>query len=120
LLALRDAGLAKSAAHITGGGFHENIPRALPAGLGADVIRSWDPPPIFSLVASSAGVQLDQLYSVLNMGVGMVVAVASQEAARAIEIAREHGADPVLVGVVKDEPGIRLATTAAAVPDGSG
>ena len=56
LLALRDAGLAKSAANITGGGFHENIPRALPSGLGADVIPSWRPPPIFSLVASATGV----------------------------------------------------------------
>ena len=57
LLALRDAGLARSAAHITGGGFHENIPRALPAGLGAEIrSAAWQPQPIFRLVADAAGV----------------------------------------------------------------
>jgi phosphoribosylformylglycinamidine cyclo-ligase len=108
LLALRDAGLAKSAAHITGGGFAENIPRAMPAGLGADIIPSWEPPPIFRMVASAADLSYRELSSVLNMGVGMVVVVAPEHASRALEIAKEQGTDAVLVGVVTDEPGVRF------------
>jgi phosphoribosylformylglycinamidine cyclo-ligase len=110
LLALRDAGLAKSAAHITGGGFHENIPRALPSALGADVIPSWRPPPIFSLVASATGVGLVELSSVLNMGVGMMVVVAPQDAPQALEVAKQAGAEVVLAGMVTDVPGIRIRT----------
>jgi phosphoribosylformylglycinamidine cyclo-ligase len=108
LLALRDAGLAKSAAHITGGGFPENIPRAMPDGLGADIIPSWEPDPIFRLVASAAGLGYRELASVLNMGVGMVVVVSPEHAPRALEIAKEQGTDAVLVGVVTDEPGVRF------------
>jgi phosphoribosylformylglycinamidine cyclo-ligase len=108
LLALRDAGLAKSAAHITGGGFPENIPRAMPEDLGADIIPSWEPAPIFRLVASAADLSYRALSSVLNMGVGMVVVVSPEHASRALEIAKEHGTDAVLVGVVTDEPGVRF------------
>jgi phosphoribosylformylglycinamidine cyclo-ligase len=108
LLALRDAGLVKSAAHITGGGFRENVPRALPHHLGADITPSWDPPPIFSLVASSAGVPVAQLASVLNVGVGMVVVVAPEDASRAVDVSKTHGADAVWAGIVTDEPGVRL------------
>jgi phosphoribosylformylglycinamidine cyclo-ligase len=108
LLALRDESVAKSAAHITGGGFHENLPRALPPGLGADILPSWQPQPIFSLVASAAGVAVEQLYSVLNMGVGMMVVVAPEDASRAVEVAKQHGVDAVLAGMVTDVPGIRI------------
>ena len=108
LLALRDAGLVKSAAHITGGGFEENVPRALPDHLGADITPSWDPPPIFSMVASAAGVPVRQLASVLNVGVGMVVVVAPEDAARAVEVSKQHGAEAVWAGIVTDEPGVRF------------
>jgi len=108
LLALRDAGLAKSAAHITGGGFYENVPRAIPADLGAAILPSWEPQPIFDLVAAAAGVARDGLYGVLNMGVGMVVVVSAADAPRAVELANQHGADAVLVGTVTDEPGIHF------------
>jgi phosphoribosylformylglycinamidine cyclo-ligase len=109
LLALGDAGLAKSAAHITGGGFHENIPRALPAGMGAAMLRSWTPPPIFDLIASAAGIDRDELFGVLNMGIGMVVVVPAADAPRAVDIARQHGANAVPIGSVTAEPGLHLA-----------
>ena len=108
LLALRDAGLAKSAAHITGGGFHENVPRALPAGLGAAILRSWTPPPIFDLVASGADLDRDELFGVLNMGIGMAVVVPAAEASRAVEIANQRGANAVIIGTVTDEPGVHI------------
>jgi phosphoribosylformylglycinamidine cyclo-ligase len=109
LLALRDAGLARSAAHITGGGFHENVPRALPAGLGGAILRSWTPPPIFDLVASGAGIDRDELFGVLNMGIGMAVVVPAADAPRAVEIANQHGANAVIIGRVTEEPGIHIS-----------
>jgi phosphoribosylformylglycinamidine cyclo-ligase len=107
LLMLRDAGLAKSAAHITGGGFHENLPRALPAGLGAEIrSAAWQPQPIFRLVAEASGVPFDQLFSVLNMGIGMVVVVPAELADKAIEIAGAAGTEAALIGHVSKEPGL--------------
>jgi phosphoribosylformylglycinamidine cyclo-ligase len=109
LLALRDAGLAKSAAHVTGGGFHENVPRALPDGLGAEIDRAaWTPPPIFGMVAAAAETSEEELFGVLNMGIGMVVVVAGGDAMRAVELAGRHGVAAVELGAVVEGPGVRL------------
>ncbi len=109
LLALRDAGLARSAAHITGGGFHENLPRMLPPGLGAEVDTSaWTPPPIFGMVGEAAGLEPRGLFGVLNMGIGMVVAVPAAEAGRAVEVAGAAGAEALVVGRVARGEGVRL------------
>jgi phosphoribosylformylglycinamidine cyclo-ligase len=68
--------LLHAAAHITGGGFHENIPRALPPGMGAEIRRgAWPEPSIFSLVQASSGASDDDMFSTFNMGVGMVLVV---------------------------------------------
>ena len=68
--------LLHAAAHITGGGFHENIPRALPPGMGAEIHRgAWPEPPIFSLVQAASGAADDDMFSTFNMGVGMVLVV---------------------------------------------
>ncbi|MCW5558309.1 MAG: phosphoribosylformylglycinamidine cyclo-ligase [Verrucomicrobiae bacterium] len=79
----------RALAHITGGGFVDNIPRTLPSGCDV-VIRkgSWELPPIFELIATRGGVAEDELYQVFNMGIGMTVTVAPESAAavlRAIE-----------------------------------
>jgi phosphoribosylformylglycinamidine cyclo-ligase len=80
LLALRRAGLIHAAAHVTGGGFHENVPRALPAGLGARIERgSWREHPVFALIAEASGATDDDLFSTFNMGVGMVLVVGSDQ-----------------------------------------
>ena len=64
----------KVAAHITGGGLVDNVPRALPAGLAAEFDRSaWRVPPIFDLVARRGGVDGDEMLSTFNMGLGMVL-----------------------------------------------
>ena len=107
LLALADAGLARSAAHITGGGMLENLPRALPPGLGAVIVgESWTPPPIFGIVASAAGLGLDELFGVLNMGIGMVVVVPAGQQDRALQVGRAAGVDAVVIGWVNQEPGV--------------
>ncbi len=66
-----------SVAHITGGGFIENIPRALSDGIGAELLRSsWEPPPLFDFIRNSGGISEEEMYTVFNMGVGMVIAVS--------------------------------------------
>ena len=76
VLSMARDGLLHAAAHITGGGFHENLPRALPSGMGAEVDRgAWPEPPIFSLVQTASGASDDDMFSTFNMGVGMVLVV---------------------------------------------
>jgi phosphoribosylformylglycinamidine cyclo-ligase len=76
VLALRRDGLVHASAHITGGGFAENVPRALPDGLGATIRRgSWPEPPIFDLIRREAGLTDDELFGTFNMGIGMVLVV---------------------------------------------
>lgn len=71
----------KGLAHLTGGGFIENIPRILPAGLGCMVRRAaWPVPPLFRLIERVGQVDHDEMYRVFNMGIGMVVVVAPEEA----------------------------------------
>ena len=61
-------------AHITGGGFYDNVPRVVPDGLMVDIDpTAWNPPPIFDLIAAKGGVAPVEMYRVFNMGVGMVV-----------------------------------------------
>ena len=74
--------LPKGLAHITGGGFIDNIPRILPEGCGAVVRKaSWEVPPLFQLIRKLGGIDLDEMYRVFNMGVGMVAIVAPEKLA---------------------------------------
>ncbi|TET54304.1 MAG: phosphoribosylamine--glycine ligase [Anaerolineales bacterium] len=76
----------KAMAHITGGGFEDNIPRVLPDGIGACLDRSaWEVPAIFRLIQSRGQVDEMEMYHVFNMGVGMVVLVAKEDVERALE-----------------------------------
>ncbi len=109
LLALAQAGLARSAAHVTGGGLLENIPRALPPGLGADLDASaWTPQPIFGSVARAAGLDPLELLGVLNMGIGMAVVVPAGLQERAVDAVRAVGTDASIIGLIVEEPGVRL------------
>jgi phosphoribosylformylglycinamidine cyclo-ligase len=81
VLRLARKGLLHAAAHITGGGFIENVPRALPPGLGARIVLgSWPVPPVFDLVADAADVSRDDMFGTFNMGIGMVLVVAPDAA----------------------------------------
>jgi phosphoribosylformylglycinamidine cyclo-ligase len=69
------------AAHITGGGLEENVPRVLPDGVGARFdIGAWSVPPVFELIARDQDVDPAELYRVFNMGIGLAIVVAAQEA----------------------------------------
>jgi phosphoribosylformylglycinamidine cyclo-ligase len=112
VLELAQAGLAHAAAHITGGGWTENVPRALGPGLGARIDRqAWTPQPIFSVIAQAAGIDPGDLFGVLNMGIGMVVAVARDAADQALDVCRAAGVQATVVGEVTKEPGIRFGAS---------
>jgi phosphoribosylformylglycinamidine cyclo-ligase len=101
----------KGLAHITGGGFFDNIPRMLPKGLGAEIeLGTWPIPPIFRLF-ESAGVQTDELYHVLNMGVGMVAALSKADAEKAIRLEKAW-----IVGRVARGAGVRLVPKRSPLP----
>lgn len=109
LLPLCRGGKLKGLCHITGGGFVENIPRMLPAGLGAVVqLDSWSPQPIFSLLERLGQVPKSEMYNIFNMGIGMVLAVSPKE----VESVQEHFSklgEPIYqIGVVQAGEGIQL------------
>ena len=69
--------------HITGGGFYENIPRALPEGMGAEVnAAAWEMPAVFRLIQEWGNVDWAEMYRTFNMGIGMVLIASEEEAAR--------------------------------------
>ena len=89
-----DRGFVKGLAHITGGGITENLPRTLPAGCAAEIdLHSWSVPPIFRLLQERGAITRDEMFRAFNMGVGLVIACASHDAQRVINMAKMAG-DP--------------------------
>jgi phosphoribosylformylglycinamidine cyclo-ligase len=90
------------AAHITGGGFYENIPRCLPGGLCARIKKTdVRTPAIFDLVAEKGGITEHDMFNTFNMGVGMVVVVGASDASDALELLRSDGEDAYILGEVR-------------------
>jgi phosphoribosylformylglycinamidine cyclo-ligase len=88
-------------AHITGGGFIDNIPRVLP--LGCNVLihkRSWDLPPIFEMIRARGGVTERELYQVFNMGIGMTAIVDESQSESVLRFIRRHGHPAWRIGEV--------------------
>lgn len=104
------SGAVRALAHITGGGFVDNIPRVLPRNCGA-VIRTgtWDTLPIFQLLAAKGGVDEAELYQVFNMGIGMVAIVAAEQAEAVLRAIRKSGHHAWLIGeIVKGDGQVRM------------
>jgi phosphoribosylformylglycinamidine cyclo-ligase len=81
--------LIKGLAHITGGGLIDNLPRILPSNCDAVIAaKSWKVPSIFQILQRNGNVDLREMYQVFNMGIGMVVVVAEQNAQRATSLLR--------------------------------
>lgn len=92
VLELARDGLVHAAAHVTGGGVPENLPRALPEGLGAEVREgSWPVPPIFELVREAAGASEEDMRGTFNLGLGMVLVVPAERAAEVLGRAEAAG-----------------------------
>jgi phosphoribosylformylglycinamidine cyclo-ligase len=89
---LIDDGLIKSAAHITGGGIPDNLPRALPASVGAEIdLGSWRELPVFRLIRSAGHVPENDMRRTFNLGVGMILVVGAQHATTVLERLAPHG-----------------------------
>ena len=110
VLKLMDQLPVHGVAHITGGGFHENIPRCLPEGMRAVVDRSsLRVPPIFDLLAKQGGIPENEMFSTFNMGVGMVLVVGREDADRALKLLHQAGEAAWLLGEVQQgEPGVQF------------
>ena len=100
----------KGVSHITGGGFYENIPRSIPQGLGAVIDKSAVKVlPVFELIAREGNIPERDMFNTFNMGVGMSVIVAEQEADKALEILRAQGEDAYVIGhVAESEDRVRI------------
>ena len=101
----------RAISHITGGGFYENIPRALPEGLCARIRRSdVRVLPIFDIIQREGNIPERDMFNTYNMGVGMTITVAREDAGRALEILRASGEEGayVLGEIVRGEKGVEL------------
>ena len=84
---MREGVRVKGLAHITGGGFYDNIPRILPAGVGVVVRRgTWTVPPVFGMIQRLGSVPEEEMFRVFNMGIGMVAVVSGGELNRALAL----------------------------------
>jgi phosphoribosylformylglycinamidine cyclo-ligase len=100
----------RALAHLTGGGFYDNIPRVLPKGCGVEVRRgSWPVLPIFRKIVNEGGVPERDAYRTLNMGIGLVVIVRAADAAKASGLLRKGGSAVYEIGrVVKGKSEVEL------------
>ena len=103
MLALLEQVRVKGISHITGGGFYENIPRSIPEGLCAVIDRAAVRVlPIFDLIARAGGISERDMFNTFNMGVGMSVVVAAEEAETALSVLRQNGEDAYIIGRIEE------------------
>ncbi len=101
VLALMEKVTVKGISHITGGGFYENIPRSIPAGLGAKIKkRDVRVLPIFELLAKRGNISERDMFNTFNMGVGMSIVVAPEDLETSLETLRACGEDPYVIGEI--------------------
>jgi phosphoribosylformylglycinamidine cyclo-ligase len=110
MLNLFDNVTVKAVSHITGGGFYENIPRSIPDGYSAKIEKSAVRVlPIFNLIEKTGKIDNRDMFNTFNMGVGMSVTVAKEDADKAIEILKASGEDAYILGeIVKSDEGVIL------------
>ncbi|MEG0751468.1 MAG: phosphoribosylformylglycinamidine cyclo-ligase [Oscillospiraceae bacterium] len=110
VLALLESVRASALAHITGGGFYENIPRALPDGLCARIERAAvKTPPVFEIISRAGDIPERDMFGTFNMGVGMMAVVHPDDADRAVAILKENGEDAYVIGkIASGERGVEI------------
>jgi phosphoribosylformylglycinamidine cyclo-ligase len=88
-------------AHLTGGGFYDNIPRVLPAGTAVEIYQnSWPVLPIFSMIQKLGSISFEEMHHVFNMGIGLVLVVKENQAEAVKSALSESGQDSYLIGRV--------------------
>ena len=110
VLAAMDVADVHGVSHITGGGFYENIPRCIPDGLCAKIDKSaLRTPPIFSMLQRMGSIPERDMFNTYNMGVGMTMIVAKDDADKALAALKENGQDAYVIGeVVSGEEKVTL------------
>ena len=106
-VAALETGHLKALAHITGGGLTENLPRALPQGLGAEIdLDSWERLPIFNWLIAQAGLEQAEALKTFNCGIGMIAIVSPENAAEIEAAFAIQGVDPVRIGKIVATEGV--------------
>lgn len=109
VLKLIESVQVKGMAHITGGGFIENIPRVLPEGVNVDIdLGAWPVQPVFGLMQRDGAISDRDMYTTFNMGIGMVLVVPADQAEQAVALASELGEKAYVIGRVTE--GSRVVT----------
>jgi len=109
VLALMKEVRPRGVAHITGGGFYENVPRIMRPGLGAVIEKAAvRTPPVFERIMEAGSVPERDMWNIFNMGVGMVVVVSPADASRALDILRANGEQAYVIGETARGEGITL------------
>lgn len=108
MLALFEKITVKAVSHITGGGFYENIPRSIPKDFGAKIEKkSVKVLPVFDVIQKTGNIPERDMFNTFNMGVGMSVVVAKEDADNALKILRAKGEDAYIIGeIIKSEESV--------------
>ena len=109
ILSLIEKVTVKGIAHITGGGFIENIPRIFPEGIGCEIRKdSYEVPAVFRYMQKKAEITDAQIYNTFNMGIGMVVCVAPEDVEATLSSLKESGEEAVVIGKTVQGSGVTL------------
>ena len=101
VLKLAESVTVKAVSHITGGGFYENIPRSLPEGLTACIdLQQIGPQPLFERIATAGRIPMRDMYNTFNMGIGMCLTVAAEDADEAVRVLKDCGEDARIIGEI--------------------
>ncbi|SHF82306.1 phosphoribosylformylglycinamidine cyclo-ligase [Ornithinibacillus halophilus] len=99
----------KGISHITGGGFYENIPRMLPAGLGVTLdSTSWEVQEVFRFLQAIGNIADEDMYGIFNMGIGMIIVVNEADVEKALQVLHANGENAKLIGQVIDKEGVHF------------
>ena len=109
VLAVMQQVTVKGVSHITGGGFYENIPRSLKAGCAARIAKAdVRTPALFDVLAKEGNIPEHDMFNTFNMGVGMVLTVAAEDADKTVAILQANGQDAYRLGVLVAGDGVEL------------
>jgi len=91
----------KGMAHITGGGITDNLPRALPEGVGAEIdLNAWTGPPVFKFLQETGNIAEREMLHTFNMGMGFLVVVSADESEQSLNALRQAGEEPKRIGTI--------------------
>jgi phosphoribosylformylglycinamidine cyclo-ligase len=95
--------------HITGGGFYENIPRIIPKGLGVSIrLGSWKIPPIFQYIKQNGNIELKEMFSTFNMGIGMMMVADEDKKDAVLSALKRAGEKAAVIGVIVKGRGVSM------------